>query len=210
MASSQVREIDYMHLLPTGAFPPPPISTHCVSSSSQQPSLDVRPFSFPLHSVASATLMYMRIYYRIDDPLTWGILPTRTYLHSHLMRWTLGASDIMFTNPVFSAFFRKGQVIETFRGKGVYQPALDLAIEKLRFGAWVHLFGEGKVCQSGKYKADPQTGIARLERFKWGIGRILMETPRLPTIIPMWITGTSHSRIPRSRPSLPHICIRKR
>jgi len=28
-----------------------------------------------------------------------------------------------------------------------------------------------------------------LQRFKWGIGRILMETPRIPTIIPMWITG---------------------
>jgi hypothetical protein len=38
---------------------------------------------------------------------------------------------------VFSAFFRKGQVIETFRGEGVYQPAIDTAIEKLRAGAWV-------------------------------------------------------------------------
>jgi len=38
---------------------------------------------------------------------------------------------------VFSAFFRKGQVIETFRGAGIYQPAVDLAIEKLRAGAWV-------------------------------------------------------------------------
>jgi hypothetical protein len=38
---------------------------------------------------------------------------------------------------VFSAFFRKGQVIETFRGEGVYQPAIDTAIERLRAGAWV-------------------------------------------------------------------------
>ena len=38
---------------------------------------------------------------------------------------------------VFSAFFRKGQVIETFRGASIYQPAVDLAIEKLRVGAWV-------------------------------------------------------------------------
>jgi hypothetical protein len=38
---------------------------------------------------------------------------------------------------VLSAFFRKGQVIETFRGGGIYQPAIDLAIEKLRAGAWV-------------------------------------------------------------------------
>jgi hypothetical protein len=40
---------------------------------------------------------------------------------------------------IFSAFFRKGQVIETFRGKGIYQPAVDLAIEKLRAGAWVRV-----------------------------------------------------------------------
>jgi hypothetical protein len=114
---------------------------------------------------------------------------------------------------VLSAFFRKGQVIETFRGEGVYQPAVDLAIEKLRAGAWVrafmfvffvpcfviivfcfpppptthlnptpdrpcihiciyvqiHLFGEGKVCQSHTYQTDPHTGIARLQRFKWGM-----------------------------------------
>ena len=100
---------------------------------------------------------------------------------------------------VFSAFFRKGQVIETFRGAGIYQPAVDLAIERLRAGAWVcvpflpqsfvracsssssalkpparvvtqiHLFAEGKVCQSDTYKADPQTGIARLQRFEWGM-----------------------------------------
>ncbi|KAH8981220.1 acyltransferase-domain-containing protein [Lactarius hatsudake] len=125
----------------------------------------------------------------LDDPLTWGILPARMYLQSRMTRWTLGASDIMFTNPVFSAFFRKGQVLETFRGTGVYQPALDTAIEKLRAGAWIHLFAEGKVCQPHTYATDPQTGRARLRRFKWGIGRIVMETPRPPTIIPMWITG---------------------
>jgi hypothetical protein len=33
----------------------------------------------------------------------------------------------------------------------------------------IHLFGEGKVCQSDTYKADPQTGIAGLQRFKWGM-----------------------------------------
>jgi len=119
----------------------------------------------------------------------WGILPARTYLHSHLTRWSLGASDIIFMNPVLSAFFRYGQVIETFRGAGVHQPAVDTAIEKLRAGAWVHIFPESKICQSGEYKADPQTGVVRLQRFKWGIGRMLMETPRPPTIIPMWLTG---------------------
>ncbi|KAI0065174.1 acyltransferase-domain-containing protein [Artomyces pyxidatus] len=123
----------------------------------------------------------------LDDPLTWGVMPARTYLHSRMTRWSLGASDIMFTNPVFSAFFRNGQVLETFRGKGIYQPAVDSAIEKLSHGQWVHLFGEGKVRQPDTYSVEASG--AKLIRFKWGVGRILMETPRAPTIIPMWITG---------------------
>ncbi|KAH9036455.1 hypothetical protein EDB85DRAFT_2143034 [Lactarius pseudohatsudake] len=36
---------------------------------------------------------------RLDDPLTWAVIPARMYLHSHMTRWTLGPSDIMFTNP---------------------------------------------------------------------------------------------------------------
>ena len=41
------------------------------------------------------------------------------------------------TNRFDSWFFRKGQVIETFRGKGIYQRAIDEATEKLDQGRWV-------------------------------------------------------------------------
>jgi hypothetical protein len=37
----------------------------------------------------------------------------------------------------------------------------------------IHLFGEGKVCQSDSYKADSQTGIARLQRIRWGMCMIV-------------------------------------
>ncbi|KAJ8472409.1 hypothetical protein ONZ51_g8533 [Trametes cubensis] len=124
---------------------------------------------------------------RLDDPVAWGVLPARFYRNSRMTRWTLGASDIMFTNPVFSTFFRLGQVIETFRGNGIYQPAIDTAIEKLNRGDWIHLFGEGKVNQES---SDPNSpNAARLLRFKWGIGRIMMEAQKPPVIIPMWLTG---------------------
>lgn len=123
----------------------------------------------------------------LDDPLVWGTLPMELYLNSNTTRWSLGASDIMFTNPLFSAFFRKGQVLETFRGNGIFQPSVDIAIKQLNEGHWVHLFGEGKVNQPPDY---PRTnGVARLPRFKWGVGRILMETAVPPLIIPMWLTG---------------------
>lgn len=36
-----------------------------------------------------------------------------------------------------SWFFTKGQVIETFRGKGIYQKAIDVATKKLEEGNWV-------------------------------------------------------------------------
>ncbi|KAL1942234.1 hypothetical protein VTO73DRAFT_6298 [Trametes versicolor] len=123
----------------------------------------------------------------LDDPVAWGVLPTRFYRDSRRIRWTLGASDIMFTNPVFSTFFRYGQVIETFRGKGIFQPAIDTAIQKLNRGDWIHLFSEGKVNQESSDPASPNA--ARLLRFKWGIGRIVMEAQQPPIIIPMWLTG---------------------
>lgn len=98
---------------------------------------------------------------------------------------------------VFSAFFRNGQVIETFRGEGIFQPALDAAIDKLNQGHWVHLFGEGKVCQPPRY---PQVnGVTHLQRFKWGVGRVVMEANVLPLIIPMWLTGFD-KLMPEGRP----------
>ncbi|KAI0667414.1 acyltransferase-domain-containing protein [Trametes maxima] len=133
----------------------------------------------------------------LDDPVAWGVLPAHYYRNSRMTRWTLGASDIMFTNPVFSTFFRYGQVIETFRGKGIFQPAIDTAVEKLNRGDWIHLFGEGRVNQDS---SDPSSSnAARLIRFKWGIGRIMMEAQKPPVIVPMWLTGFD-KLMPEGRP----------
>jgi len=134
----------------------------------------------------------------LDDPVTWGVLPPRCYFNSRLTRWTLGASDIMFTNPLYSTFFRMGQTIETFRGKGIYQPAVDTAIDMLNQGCWIHLYSEGKVCQPNTYAHDAD-GNATLSRFKWGIGRIIMEANIPPIIIPMWLTGFEKV-MPEGRP----------
>jgi monolysocardiolipin acyltransferase len=43
----------------------------------------------------------------------------------------------MFTGRCASWFFKAGQVIETHRGKGIYQDAIDLAAQKLDNGRWV-------------------------------------------------------------------------
>ncbi|KAF8631273.1 hypothetical protein AX15_002599 [Amanita polypyramis BW_CC] len=143
----------------------------------------------------------------LDDPVSWGVLPTRYYFRSRTTRWALGASDIIFTNPLFSEFFRLGQTIETFRGKGIYQPAVDTAINKLNQGCWVHLYGEGKVCQPNAYMRDSDRN-ATLSRFKWGVGRIIMEANVLPVIIPVWLTGFDRV-MPEGRPFpykyIPHL-----
>lgn len=41
------------------------------------------------------------------------------------------------TRRLDSWFFTKGQVIETHRGKGIYQNAIDEATRKLEQGQWV-------------------------------------------------------------------------
>lgn len=116
----------------------------------------------------------------LDEPTIWGTLPASTFRNPDTVRWTLGASDIMFTKPLLSKFFRNGQCIETHRGGGIHQAAIDDAIAKLDQAKWVHLFPEGYVNVSTSSK---------LRRFKWGIARMLMEAKTLPTIVPIWITG---------------------
>ncbi|KAF8530093.1 acyltransferase-domain-containing protein [Hysterangium stoloniferum] len=116
----------------------------------------------------------------VDEPLMWGILPTSHFLCGRPARWSLGAADIIFTNPLFSRFFREVQVLETFRGRGIRQPAIDKSIELLNNGEWIHIFPEGKITQ------PPHSNLQRL---KWGVGRMLMETNEIPTIIPIWLTG---------------------
>lgn len=113
-----------------------------------------------------------------DDPGIWGVLPLRQICNKNVTRWSLAAHDICFTNRLHSRFFMSGKCIPVVRGAGVHQPAIDVCIEKLAAGDWVHIFPEGKV------NVTKET-----VRFKWGIGRILFETPRMPTIVPIWHEG---------------------
>lgn len=89
----------------------------------------------------------------------------------------------MFTSAPLGRFFSLGQVIETVRGGGIYQPAVDTALARLRAGAWVNIYPEGGVNQA---KNNPAGGM---RRFKWGVGRIVMDADELPEIIPIWLSG---------------------
>ncbi|KAG0738913.1 hypothetical protein G6F57_011886 [Rhizopus arrhizus] len=114
----------------------------------------------------------------LDDPCLWGVLPIQTLFTPEKMRWVLGAADICYTSLFRSYFFAFGQAIPTIRGGGIYQPGVDYAIHILNQGAWVHMYPEAKVNQAQK-----------MIRFKWGIGRMVMDMEHEPIVIPIWHQG---------------------
>jgi monolysocardiolipin acyltransferase len=95
------------------------------------------------------------------------------------MRWGLAAYDICYRRKLDSAIITLGKCVPTIRGAGVYQRAVDFAIERLDEGDWVHVFPEGRVNME---RQD-------IYRLKWGIGRILAECKKPPILLPFWHTG---------------------
>ncbi|CAG8748419.1 16324_t:CDS:2, partial [Acaulospora morrowiae] len=114
----------------------------------------------------------------IDDPLIWGSLPLRVFSSRDRLRWALGAQEICFTTPFLSGFFALGQVVPIVRGAGVFQPAMNFAIDRLNEGKWVHIFPEGRV--------NPKMDLLK---FKWGVGRLMMESTNPPIVVPLCFKG---------------------
>ncbi|KAH8400817.1 hypothetical protein KR009_001179 [Drosophila setifemur] len=130
-----------------------------------------RPKGVPLVTVSNH-------YSCFDDPGLWGVLPLGLVCNTFSVRWSMAAHDICFTNKAHSLFFMFGKCIPVVRGIGVYQEAINLCIEKAAQGHWIHIFPEGKV----NMEKDEL-------RLKWGVGRIIYESPKIPIILPMWHEG---------------------
>ncbi|XP_031828292.1 tafazzin, phospholipid-lysophospholipid transacylase isoform X2 [Nomia melanderi] len=133
--------------------------------------LDCRPRNVPLITVSNHHSCF-------DDPGIWASLDLRHYLKRRIVRWSLAAHDICFTKAWHSYFFMLGKCIPVVRGAGIYQEAMDFCIEKLASGGWVHVFPEGKINM-----------LKENIRLKWGVGRLIMESPVVPLVIPIYHLG---------------------
>jgi monolysocardiolipin acyltransferase len=100
--------------------------------------LDERPKGKPIITVSNHHSCF-------DDPGLWSALRFNQVCNKRVIRWALAAQDICFTKRHHSLFFMLGKCIPIIRGGGVNQPGIDLSIEKLKLGEWVHVFPEGKV-----------------------------------------------------------------
>ncbi|KAI9357864.1 acyltransferase-domain-containing protein [Pilaira anomala] len=121
----------------------------------------------------------------LDDPFLWGVLPLKNFWDVDRMRWVMGAADICYTTVLKSYFFACGKTIPAIRGAGIYQPGVDLAIKRLNEGGWIHMYPEAKVVQENK-----------MIRFKWGVGRMMMETEESSPaiVIPVWHEGMEKAK----------------
>ncbi|XP_043586228.1 tafazzin isoform X3 [Bombus pyrosoma] len=130
-----------------------------------------RPKNVPLITVSNHHSCF-------DDPGIWATLGLKNLMNRRKMRWSIAAHDICFTKTWHSYFFMLGKCIPVIRGGGVYQEAIDFCIEKLAAGDWVHVFPEGKV---NMFKDNM--------RLKWGVGRLILESPVTPLVIPIYHLG---------------------
>ena len=62
-----------------------------------------------------------------------GILDVR-HFHPDVIRWSLTAHDVCFTNALHSQFFARGNCVPVVRGAGVYQRGLDFCVDLLNRG----------------------------------------------------------------------------
>lgn len=131
----------------------------------------------------------------LDDPGIWGAT-LRGWKHlcdRNIMRWSLAAHDICFTNRLHSYFFMLGKCVPVIRGAGVDQDAIHFCQEKLALGHWVHIFPEGGVNMTHEPK-----------RFKWGVGKLVWDCDVLPIVIPLWHVGME-TILPNVEPYTPQI-----
>jgi monolysocardiolipin acyltransferase len=110
------------------------------------------------------------------------------------MRYTLAAEEILFPNALFAWYGESARAIPVVRGNGIDQRGVDVALNVLNSGGWIHVFSEGKVNQTDQL----------ISPFRWGVGKLVAEAQVQPIVLPIFVNGlqytfpeTARTRIPR-------------
>jgi monolysocardiolipin acyltransferase len=119
----------------------------------------------------------------IDDPhLIAAVVPPRLLLRgSTEMRWGVCAADVCFKEgSLLAKCADAAKVLPVRRGAGVFQAEIDVIIQKLKQGDWVHYFPEGKIRQDG-----------RVHTFRRGVGRIIASIEKTDSlqVLPFYHIG---------------------
>lgn len=149
--------------------------------------IDRRARGQPLVTVANHVSVF-------DEPLMWSALPWRHLMRPQCMRYTLAAEEILFPNALFAWYGESARAIPVVRGNGIDQRGVDVALNVLNSGGWIHVFSEGKVNQTDQL----------ISPFRWGVGKLVAEAQVQPIVLPIFVNGlqytfpeTARTRIPR-------------
>ncbi|CDW53720.1 Acyltransferase domain containing protein [Trichuris trichiura] len=117
----------------------------------------------------------------IDEPALWGKRSYSVYKSIVFCVRTLSYHKIQSFWRIgrLYRFFSIGRCIPIVRGMGVYQIGVDRCLDVLNNNGWVHIFPEGRV----NFSRVPM-------RLKWGVGRLVNEATRVPTVLPIWHSGS--------------------
>lgn len=110
------------------------------------------------------------------------MVPYRYIFNGRTFRYTFGAHDVCFTNPLFEKFFRLGRTLPLYRfGHGIFQDSINVQIHMLeKHNVWTHIFPEGFIGQDEEL-------VMRF--FRWGLARLILEPTVTPAVVPIFFSG---------------------
>lgn len=123
----------------------------------------------------------------LDDPGLWAAVLPFWRVRPEQLRWTLCTEDVFFFKRPLQNCMAAGNVLPLDRTGLLDQPMFRLFLDKLRVGAWCHIFAEGKVWQNWRF---PDYEDIRLGSFKHGVGKLVAHSyPNVPIVLPMFHMG---------------------
>eukprot|EP01080_Neovahlkampfia_damariscottae_P003467 gene3467-6116_t len=113
----------------------------------------------------------------LDEPSMMSVaIDSKWAFHTDQLRYAICAEDMCFKNVFTSEFFKLMKALPVKRGGGIEQKGMNLVIDKLNQGEWIHYFPEGKISQNGI-----------MNKIKKGTSKLILETD--PIVIPIYHEG---------------------